>query len=244
MAVRLHLPSNHVSQHAAAIRGAATSSSGSNRWPMVSAACRWRSTHAWKRSRSSVPHALAVRRDVPGGRRHVRRCDLVGPAAGRAPARGRGGSERRWRPDQFGAKPAVLRCARCGYFVDWDERRCRSCAIAGRGSNLPPVMVREATDRDRRAARELFQRDFGRTKFVAFGEVIDIDSMPALVAIRHRIPPVRWRTGLSATRFTSWRLRPIRCGSDRVSRGHLMRRGGTAGAPSRPLARGRGDDER
>jgi ribosomal protein S18 acetylase RimI-like enzyme len=47
---------------------------------------------------------------------------------------------------------------------------------------LPPVLVREATDADRQAVRALFQRDFGRTKIVAFGEVMDIDQMPALVA--------------------------------------------------------------
>jgi ribosomal protein S18 acetylase RimI-like enzyme len=44
------------------------------------------------------------------------------------------------------------------------------------------VLVREATDSDRTAARELFRRDFGRTNIVAFGEVMDIDAMPMLVA--------------------------------------------------------------
>jgi ribosomal protein S18 acetylase RimI-like enzyme len=50
------------------------------------------------------------------------------------------------------------------------------------------VLVREATDADRRAARELFQQDFGRTQIVAFGEVMDIDQMPALVAVMHIEP--------------------------------------------------------
>src|SRR6476620_9349145 len=45
---------------------------------------------------------------------------------------------------------------------------------------LPPVLVREATDADRAAARRLFDRDFGRTSIVAFGEAVDIDQMPAL----------------------------------------------------------------
>jgi ribosomal protein S18 acetylase RimI-like enzyme len=54
--------------------------------------------------------------------------------------------------------------------------------------DLPPVMVREATDADRSAARALFQRDFGRTKIVAFGEIMDIDEMPALVAITRHDP--------------------------------------------------------
>jgi len=90
--------------------------------------------------------------------------------------------------DQFGAKPVVLRCARCGRFVDWAEAQVQVVCDCRPRIELPPVLVREATDSDRRAARELFQRDFGRTKIVAFGEVIDIDSMPALVAIRHRDP--------------------------------------------------------
>ena len=53
---------------------------------------------------------------------------------------------------------------------------------------MPPVLVREATDADRAAARELFEQDFGRTKIVAFGEVMDIDAMPALVAVMYTDP--------------------------------------------------------
>jgi GNAT superfamily N-acetyltransferase len=48
--------------------------------------------------------------------------------------------------------------------------------------------VREATDDDRVTARELFQRDFGSTRIVAFGDVMDIDTMPALVAVVHADP--------------------------------------------------------
>src|SRR5262249_38751772 len=36
--------------------------------------------------------------------------------------------------------------------------------------------------------RALFERDFGRTRIVAFGEVMDIDQMPALVAVMARDP--------------------------------------------------------
>ena len=86
-------------------------------------------------------------------------------------------------PDQFGAKPAVLRCARCGKFVDWDEAHVQIVCSCRMRIELPPVLVREATDADRPAVRELFARDFGRTKVVAFGEVMDIDQMPALVAV-------------------------------------------------------------
>src|SRR5436190_20460558 len=85
--------------------------------------------------------------------------------------------------DQFGAKPAVLRCSRCGKFVDWEDAQLQVVCACRPRLELPPVLVREATDTDRAAARELFQRDFGRTKIVAFGEVMELDSMPALVAL-------------------------------------------------------------
>jgi ribosomal protein S18 acetylase RimI-like enzyme len=90
--------------------------------------------------------------------------------------------------DQFGAKPAVLRCARCGRFVDWEEAQVQVICSCRPHVELPPVLVREATDADRAAARELFARDFGRTKIVAYGEVMDIDQMPALVAVRYADP--------------------------------------------------------
>jgi ribosomal protein S18 acetylase RimI-like enzyme len=83
---------------------------------------------------------------------------------------------------QVGAKPAVLRCARCGKFVDWGEAQVQIVCTCRPRLELPPVFVREATDADRPAVRALFESDFGRTKIVAFGEVMDIDPMPALVA--------------------------------------------------------------
>jgi ribosomal protein S18 acetylase RimI-like enzyme len=90
--------------------------------------------------------------------------------------------------NQFGAKPAVLRCSRCGKFVDWEGAQLQIVCTCRPHLELPPVLVREATDADRSAARELFQRDFGRTKVVAFGQVMDIDQMPALVAIMRQEP--------------------------------------------------------
>jgi len=90
--------------------------------------------------------------------------------------------------DQFGAKPAVLRCGRCGKFVDWEEAHVQIVCTCRPRIDMPPVLVREATDDDRRAARELFNQDFGRTKIVAFGELMDIEEMPALVAVRHSTP--------------------------------------------------------
>jgi ribosomal protein S18 acetylase RimI-like enzyme len=90
--------------------------------------------------------------------------------------------------DQFGAKPAVLRCARCGKFVDWEEAHVQVVCTCRPRFDLPPILVREATDADRSAARQLFQSDFGRTKIVAFDEVMDLDQMPALVAVVYREP--------------------------------------------------------
>jgi ribosomal protein S18 acetylase RimI-like enzyme len=90
--------------------------------------------------------------------------------------------------DQFGAKPAVLRCGRCGRFVDWEDAHVQIVCTCRPHLELPPVLVREGTDADRRAARELFQRDFGRTQIVAFGQVIDVDEMPTLVALMHGDP--------------------------------------------------------
>jgi ribosomal protein S18 acetylase RimI-like enzyme len=90
--------------------------------------------------------------------------------------------------DQFGAKPAVLRCSRCGRFVDWEDAQVQVICACRPYVELPPVLVREATDADRASARELFTRDFGRTKIVAYGEVMDIDQMPALVAVRYEDP--------------------------------------------------------
>jgi GNAT superfamily N-acetyltransferase len=90
--------------------------------------------------------------------------------------------------DQFGATPAVLRCSRCGKFVDWEEAHVQIVCTCRPWIDLPPVLVREATDADRRAVRRLLEEDFGRTKIVAFGEVMDLDAMPALVAIMHADP--------------------------------------------------------
>src|SRR4029079_19739582 len=85
--------------------------------------------------------------------------------------------------DQFGAKPAVLRCARCRNYVDWEDAHVQVVCTCRPPLGLPPVFVREATESDRAAARELFDRDFGRTKIVAFGEVMNLDQMPSLVAL-------------------------------------------------------------
>lgn len=82
----------------------------------------------------------------------------------------------------FGAKPAVLRCSRCGTFVDWAEARAQVVCECRPRLELPPVLVREAADAEREAALELFRRDFGRSGIVAFGQLMDLDAFPTIVA--------------------------------------------------------------
>jgi GNAT superfamily N-acetyltransferase len=90
--------------------------------------------------------------------------------------------------EPISAKPAVLRCSRCGRFVDWEEAHVQIVCTCRTRIELPPVLVREATDEDRSAVRQLFEQDFGRLKITAFGEVLDVEEMPALVAVMHREP--------------------------------------------------------
>ena len=82
----------------------------------------------------------------------------------------------------FGAKPAVLRCSRCGRFVDWADARVQVICNCRPRLELPPVFVREMTGDEREAVMQLFERDFGDTHIVAFGEVMDLEGAPALVA--------------------------------------------------------------
>src|SRR5688572_1854057 len=82
----------------------------------------------------------------------------------------------------FGAKPAVLRCGRCGKFVDWEDARLQVVCGCRPHLELPPVLVREATPVEREKALELFKRDFGHRQLVAYGEAVSLDEAPALVA--------------------------------------------------------------
>ncbi len=80
------------------------------------------------------------------------------------------------------AKPAVLRCARCGKFVDWGDARLQVVCSCKSHLGLPPVFVREGRDADGPLVKELFRRDFGHTVIVAFGEAVDLEGLPVLVA--------------------------------------------------------------
>jgi ribosomal protein S18 acetylase RimI-like enzyme len=82
----------------------------------------------------------------------------------------------------YGAKPRVLRCARCGRFMDWEESRLQVACNCRPRLELPPVFVREATADDAQATLELFERDFRRTHVLAFGEIMNLADLPAVVA--------------------------------------------------------------
>ena len=82
----------------------------------------------------------------------------------------------------LGAKPRVLRCARCGRFIDWEESRLQVACNCRPHISLPPVLVREATGADGPATLELFQRDFRRTRVLAFGETMNLAELPLVVA--------------------------------------------------------------
>jgi GNAT superfamily N-acetyltransferase len=82
----------------------------------------------------------------------------------------------------FGAKPAALRCARCGRFVDWGEAQLQTVCGCRPRLGLPAVDVRQAGPEDVVEAMALFRRDFGRATVVAFGESTSLDDHPMLVA--------------------------------------------------------------
>jgi ribosomal protein S18 acetylase RimI-like enzyme len=82
----------------------------------------------------------------------------------------------------FGAKPAILRCGRCGKFVDWPDSRLQVVCGCRPHLELPPVLVREGSPGDRARALELFKRDFGPAQLVSYGEAISLENAAALVA--------------------------------------------------------------
>ena len=82
----------------------------------------------------------------------------------------------------FGAKPSVLRCGRCGHFMDWEDSRLQVVCNCRERLDLPPVFVREAGPADARATLQLFEQDFRRTAVLAFGEMMQLAALPAIVA--------------------------------------------------------------
>lgn len=83
----------------------------------------------------------------------------------------------------FSAKPSVLRCARCGRFVDWAEARLQLVCGCRPHVDLPALKVRACEPDERTAVLDLFQRDFGSTYVEAFGAELDLADVPVLVAL-------------------------------------------------------------
>jgi ribosomal protein S18 acetylase RimI-like enzyme len=80
------------------------------------------------------------------------------------------------------ARPRVLRCARCGRFVDWLEARLQVVCSCRPHIELLPVLTRELTDVDRPAALDLFEGEFGHVHVISFGEVIALAEMDMVIA--------------------------------------------------------------
>jgi ribosomal protein S18 acetylase RimI-like enzyme len=83
----------------------------------------------------------------------------------------------------FSAKPSVLRCARCGRFVDWADARLQLVCGCRPHVELPPVTVRPSNDAERSAVVDLFHRDFGTTRVSAFDAEHALVDQPTLVAL-------------------------------------------------------------
>ena len=85
-------------------------------------------------------------------------------------------------PIAFSARPTVLRCGRCGRFMDWAEGRLQVVCGCRPHIDLPPVLTREAAPGERQGVLDLFQQDFGRTRIATFGDVVDLAAVDMIVA--------------------------------------------------------------
>ena len=85
-------------------------------------------------------------------------------------------------PMAFSARPTVLRCGRCGRFMDWAEARLQVICGCRPHLDLPPVLTREASTAERQAVLDLFEQDFGRTRVATHGDVVDLTTLDTLVA--------------------------------------------------------------
>lgn len=81
----------------------------------------------------------------------------------------------------FGATPAVLRCARCGRGVGWEDARFQT--VCGCRPRLGPsaVLIRQAAPEDRAVAEAILTREARREPVAAFGETIELRECPAIV---------------------------------------------------------------
>lgn len=77
---------------------------------------------------------------------------------------------------------AVLRCGRCGRIADWSEARVQVVCGCRSRLDLPPPLVREATEVDRPRALEIFAREFRGRQLVADGQPVAVETAEMLVA--------------------------------------------------------------
>ena len=136
-------------------------------------------------------------------------------------------------PHSPGAKPAVLRCSRCGRFVAWEDARLQIVCSCRSYVKLPPVIVRPSDEKDRAAVVDLFERDFGYTSIVSFGEEVRVEQEPALIA---------WMKGELAGALV-YRLLPDALVILALATDPMWQRSGVGGhlvAEAEAVARGRG----
>jgi GNAT superfamily N-acetyltransferase len=85
-------------------------------------------------------------------------------------------------PPEFGDRPAVLRCGRCGRIADWNDARVQVVCSCRPRLELPPPLVREAAESDRERALDIFQREFRGRQLVAEGQPVSVADAELLVA--------------------------------------------------------------
>jgi ribosomal protein S18 acetylase RimI-like enzyme len=66
--------------------------------------------------------------------------------------------------------------------VDWEEAQLQTVCGCRPRFSLPSILVRQAEPEDRDAALEIFRRDFGRAALVTFGQTLNLQDHPAIVA--------------------------------------------------------------
>ena len=76
---------------------------------------------------------------------------------------------------------AVLRCGRCGRIAGWNDARVQIVCGCRPRVELPPPLVREATESDRLHALEIFRREFGDRQLVAAGQPVSVEDGELLV---------------------------------------------------------------
>jgi ribosomal protein S18 acetylase RimI-like enzyme len=84
--------------------------------------------------------------------------------------------------ETFGMNPPVLRCGRCGRFVNWEQSRLQIVCGCRAHLSLPPVLVREPSEAERQQALDLFARNFGAAQLGPWGDAASLGDASILVA--------------------------------------------------------------